>query len=501
MQISVLRGQLKEAVAGFGKIVNGKSRTLPILGGIRFESSEAGVTATVTDLDQTARYRFGAQAQRTGAFVVPLASIKDLAQGKSNEIVEFETQMGGGVLVTNRVGDHAVQLPIIGMDVDEWPVCPAPVATTPANGFLDTYRRLAPFASTDSTRCVLQSVYVDVADKGEHAVTMVACDGKRLSAWNSMNLPLPQSVIVPTTRFLSWSALEGEVGLGFRVEQQKKQTQITGLAVSVGSWFYDVRVVDGTYPNWRQVIPGADDDAARVTLTDQDVTVLQKVLGSFPGAEVHDAGIQLRPDTDGRLVISGKGPDDKTETTLAMMGGSTYQGSLPAVAANRFYLLDALTAGFRTFTAAAELSPLRSEDGRGGTHVLMPLRIPEAPTKQPEPQNEPVAGNGVTASTGDIPQDTATTPGAKPATEDTTPRGASKTMTKDNTGTGTPEQGTALDRLQAAYEVAKQKVRDASTALVDVAAAIKDAQKEDKQLRADVESVRTGLAKIQSIKV
>ena len=74
-------------------------------------------------------------------------------------------------------------------------------------------------------------------------------------------------------------------------------------------------------------------------------------------------------------------------------------------------------------------------------------------------------------------------------------------MTKDNTGTGTPEQGTALDRLQAAYEVAKQKVRDASTALVDVAAAIKDAQKEDKQLRADVESVRTGLAKIQSIKV
>ena len=73
-------------------------------------------------------------------------------------------------------------------------------------------------------------------------------------------------------------------------------------------------------------------------------------------------------------------------------------------------------------------------------------------------------------------------------------------MTKEGNENGTTS-GTALDRLQAAYEVAKQKVRDANAALVDVAGAIKDAIKEDKQLRADVESVRSGLAKIQSIKV
>jgi predicted nucleic acid-binding Zn-ribbon protein len=76
-------------------------------------------------------------------------------------------------------------------------------------------------------------------------------------------------------------------------------------------------------------------------------------------------------------------------------------------------------------------------------------------------------------------------------------------MTKEPTanGSGTTEQATALDRLQAAYEVAKTKIKDANQALADVAGAIKDAVKENRQLKSDVENVRAGLAKLQSIKV
>ena len=39
MKISISRNELKEAVAGFTKIVNGKSHALPILGCVRFEST------------------------------------------------------------------------------------------------------------------------------------------------------------------------------------------------------------------------------------------------------------------------------------------------------------------------------------------------------------------------------------------------------------------------------------------------------------------------------
>lgn len=60
---------------------------------------------------------------------------------------------------------------------------------------------------------------------------------------------------------------------------------------------------------------------------------------------------------------------------------------------------------------------------------------------------------------------------------------------------------TAMDRLLLAYELTKTKVREANGALSAIAVAVKDALKEDKQRRTEIESVRTGLARLQSIKV
>jgi DNA polymerase III sliding clamp (beta) subunit (PCNA family) len=126
MQITVQRGELKEAVAGLGKIVNGKSHTLPILGCVRFAANGNGIVAQVTDLDQHLRYRFcGAQANGDGGFIIPLSSIKDLARGKDQEQIEFEAGANSAVLVTNHVGSQVVKHPLNGMDPDEWPSCPA----------------------------------------------------------------------------------------------------------------------------------------------------------------------------------------------------------------------------------------------------------------------------------------------------------------------------------------------------------------------------------------
>jgi len=153
MQITMPRGELKEAVAGFIKVVNGRSHTLPILGGVRFENSKAGITAQVTDLEQHLRYRFGgAQAQGDGAFIVPLANLKDLAHGNAQETVVFESADKGSVIVTNHVGDHEVKHPVSGLELDDWPVLPADVATEPAERFLETYRRLVPCAGQGSSQ-------------------------------------------------------------------------------------------------------------------------------------------------------------------------------------------------------------------------------------------------------------------------------------------------------------------------------------------------------------
>jgi DNA polymerase-3 subunit beta len=512
MQITISRGELKEACSGFQKIVGNKT-TLPILGGVRLESNKGTITADVTDLDQHLKYRFSnVEVQGEGHVVVALQALKELAKGAADEILEFETQ-ADSIVVTNHVGSQVVRHPLTGMDPQEWPSVPPPAATRPAAGFLQTYRRLVPFACTDTTRYILNSVFVDVASSGEHPVTMVSTDGRRLSLWNTMNLPLEKSVIVPTTKFLQWTGLEaGEECLGLRTERPKTvkgkepELHVLGMTLSVGPWSYDVKTVDGTYPNFRQVIPGVDNDANRITFTDEDVQALRKILPGFPGSGSNNAGIALRPGTEGKLLIAGRNADDKTDTTLELTGGSTFVGKMAGIGVNAFFLLDALDAGFRVFTTTDEMSPLRAEDGRGGIHVLMPLRLDSTPANKPETEIKPpveVPGAPTTTNAAQPAENVAGTPAlVPPAAIDQKPtKGERKTMKEANGNAtqGTQEQATALDKVLAAVDTAKNKLREAASALVEVADTVKLAHKDGKAQAADLEKARATLQKLQAI--
>ena len=64
----------------------------------------------------------------------------------------------------------------------------------------------------------------------------------------------------------------------------------------------------------------------------------------------------------------------------------------------------------------------------------------------------------------------------------------------------TPEPS-SLDKILAAYEAAKSAVRQAQTALADVASCVRDAIREDKVRSREVADVRAGLAKLQAIRV
>ena len=64
-----------------------------------------------------------------------------------------------------------------------------------------------------------------------------------------------------------------------------------------------------------------------------------------------------------------------------------------------------------------------------------------------------------------------------------------------------PEAPTSLDRILSAYEQAKDAVRQANTALADVAQCVRDAIKEDCARRKEIADVRAGLARLQAIRV
>jgi len=488
MKLTATCRDLKNAVTGFSKIVPSKT-TLPILSGIKFKVN-GSVTANVTDLDATARYTFNnASADKDGEFVIPLTAVKELlGKGGSEDTIEFETLPEHRIGITNRIGSQTVSQTVAGFDPADWPENNVAVNTKPAAGFLESYRKAVPFASTDSTRYTLNSVHIDVAGKGDTPVTLVATDGRRLGCWNSKAFDIKLPTIIPTTKFLNWTGLNEpeEIGIATEKEKDKKKVteRVTHFGLKSGQWQYVTKTVDGTFPNWRQVLPPVD-GKNRIVLTDEDIAMLKKVLPNMAARGKHAPVIVLSPGENGSVVVKENRPPEETSTRLELSGGSRFEGK-SRVAVSAMYFCDALAAGFKTFVFEDELSPLRSDDNAGGIHVLMPMRVDVADSAPARPVEE-----------------TAVTPKeeSNPIKHEETTIATQEAPYKPEKGRKMKKHETSLEQLQVALETAKDKFMEARQALCAVADLLKVAVKEDKQRRSEVDDVRKTLGKLQALKV
>ena len=379
MKITVTRGELKDAVQGFAKIIPAGKPHLSILGCVRFAIEAGDLMAQATDLDQTAVFRFdNAEAEGDGVIIIPYPLLRELSKGAGAETVVFEAADGSVVKVINNIGGHAVASTAEAADPRDWPESGAAITTADANGFLQAYRRVAVFASQDETRRVLCSVHIDVSGDGDRNATLVACDGKRLCCCNSLKLPVDgdDGVTIPVSKFLLWSGLPEDVKLGVSKTKDGGRICLQG-----GHWTYRLKAVDGVYPNWRQVVPAPDGLCNTISFADHDADAMKKIVPALPGGE----GIVVKADAGGRVSLCGFDREGAKEVEVPLTAETVYGGAGCRVIVNRFYFMDAVNAGFRNFAFAESFSPLLSDDGRGGKHVLMPLRYEGAPTQARQP--------------------------------------------------------------------------------------------------------------------
>jgi len=458
-------------------VISGKA-SIPVLGCVRLTAGNGECRAQATDLDQVVEFvANGTEVFRDGACIIPFTTLKDLAKGARDERVELYADASGDVQLVNHVGGHAVSQPVAGMDLDEWPAMNVDALTQRSEGFLETYRRLLPFASTDETRYVLNGVYIDTTGKGDLPHALVATDGRRLAMFNSMRLPVDKSLIIPASKFLASAKLSDDVEIGVREDDG-----LTWFGLASGPWRFAIKTVDGTYPNYRQVIP-AEAGEHVVIFTDEDVDVLQKVIPAFPG----DDHITLVGD-NGRVTVYGReGGGDWTTLTLET---SSYSGERSFIGVDRHYLLDALKAGFREFAITDELCPMLSRDDQGGTHVLMPMRV-EDPEGDNHAKDEPD-----TAVDSDVEEKSA--PPVEPPAQAQKPK---RKPRRSNVTTEQKSEAPALDRVQRSCDTARVKIKEAGQALTELSKAIRDVSREQRAQEKEVEAAKAAIAKVQQIKL
>jgi hypothetical protein len=224
-------------------------------------------------------------------------------------------------------------------------------------------------ASQDSTRAVLRSACLDTSGTGDKAHRIVGTNGRALFSSNSMHLPLKQSVILPDHPLWKWKALAESRPWTLRLGKDKHRAEVFRLESQW--WSVTGRLLEGPYPNYRQVIPGAGQFTTTVTLGDAALEAVTRLLPRLPGKQLANRPMGLHFEK-GRFGLLARAENDEP-WILHPVDRCEMKGPDVTVYLDRDYLSKAADFGLSQVSLIDGMSPVQFSRG-GDLMIVMPVR-------------------------------------------------------------------------------------------------------------------------------
>jgi DNA polymerase-3 subunit beta len=248
MKLSVSKEKLLEGLQTVQNVVSTRT-TLPILSNVLLEAVDGQLHLTTTDLDVGMRGAIEATIEKPGAATLPARRLFSIVRELPS--AEIVLEVDSKSVASIRCGPSYFK--ILGLPQEEFPPLPkfegAKTFTLRQKDLKDGLRKTAYAISTDETRYVLNGILFSFKD---NKLTLVATDGRRL-ALVDLELEFPRShevdLILPTKAVTELSRLVSEEGdIKMSVSENQVAFEVDGtLLVS--------KLIEGNYPNYRQVIP------------------------------------------------------------------------------------------------------------------------------------------------------------------------------------------------------------------------------------------------------
>jgi DNA polymerase-3 subunit beta len=321
-----------------------------------------------TDMEVGLRVPLNATVEQAGTVVLPARLLLDVTRALPAERVslEFRTSEQDIELISGSATFHLRTL-----RSEDFPTLPTPSPESrvvlPAQAFVDTITQVARSASKDETRPILTGILVSASGK---ELRMVATDSYRLSVKESeLETPIDGSfeANVPA-RALQELA---------RIAQQGQSSE---LAVSVGQnqvifeldrVVLSSRLIDGQFPNYRQLLPEAVEYELRVSTVEFTEVVRRVSLLAQKNAPLRLSF------NEGEVTVSAQTPDigEASETLPIPFHGEPFE-----IGFNPEFLRDGLESVESPELVLKLISPLRPgliESGEGGgfVYLIMPIRL------------------------------------------------------------------------------------------------------------------------------
>ena len=248
MKLSVSKEKLLEGLQTVQNVVSTRT-TLPILSNVLLEAADGQLRLTTTDLDVGVRGGIEAVVEKPGAATLPARRLFSIIHALPS--AEILLEVDSKSVASIRCGPSFFK--ILGLPQEEFPPLPkfegAKTFTLRQKDLKDGLRKTAYAISTDETRYVLNGILFSFKD---NKLTLVATDGRRL-ALVDIELEFPRShevdIILPTKAVTELARLVSEEG---DVKMSVSENQV---AFEVDGTFLVSKLIEGNYPNYRQVIP------------------------------------------------------------------------------------------------------------------------------------------------------------------------------------------------------------------------------------------------------
>jgi DNA polymerase III subunit beta len=265
MKLSCLQENLARGLGIVGRAVATRS-TLPITGHVLIASDGGRLKLSATNLEIALTCWIGAQIEEEGAITIPARLLTDFVNSLPPERIDMTLPARSRQLRLVCARNEAT---IGGMDADDFPPIPR---VEGGEGFgLDpkvlhkAITQVVFAAATDDSRPVLTGVHTLMEDT---ELTLAAADGFRLSVHR---LPLGQSVAERTEVIVPARAL-AEVNRLLADEEEPVQMMLNANRTQVLFRLKNVEMVaqliQGTFPNYSQLIPSGHTSKATVAVAD-----------------------------------------------------------------------------------------------------------------------------------------------------------------------------------------------------------------------------------------
>ena len=369
MKFRCERDVLVEALATAGRAATSRGGSLPVLSGVRLELKGSRLEVTGTDIELWISTTVDVDGQQDGVAVMPARIASDVVKSLQSGAVSVSVADNEAHISSGRFQSSIRLLP-----ADEYPRLPAPgdaAVTLDATALAQALHQVVPAASADDARPILTGVLFAAEGDG---LRLVATDSYRLSVRDlpgTSVLTSDQTVLVPSRALKEIERLLGNAkSLTLRLGQQEADFEIgeqtEGVTVRLTT-----RLIEGEFPNYRQLIPSSYPNK---------LTVGREMLLEA----VRRVKLMAREATPVRMSM---GPDGLELVAVTQDVGqateqldATFEGTELTVAFNPDYLLEGIDIALGdevTIETLDALKPavLRGNESATFLYLLMPVRV------------------------------------------------------------------------------------------------------------------------------